>query len=133
MLESLSFFLKNIACSNCTSNEFEECTEKEDYKSWKMYLKEYELYSAITLYNENLNKDISYLIQKNESIILLDENKEIFIKLEYLSNSEEDGTPIMVPTDEYQDLYEKIENMEKKFDKSRNANYIGTYNLKKSK
>ena len=133
MFESLSFLLKNINCSNCTSNEFDENPIKQDYKSWKMYLKEYELYSAITLYNDDLNKDISYLIQKNDSIILLDDKNEIFIKLEYLSNSEEDNTPILVPTDEFQDLYEKIENMEKNFDKNRNAYYIGTYDLKKNK
>ena len=131
MTDLITNFLKNIGCSHCQEFEFQENYNKDNYKSWKLFLKEYEMYSAMILYNNKLNKDISFLINKNDSIFLLDDKNEIFIKLEYISNNEEDNTCILVPTEEYQDLYEKIESMEKKFDKKQNAYYIGTFNLKK--
>lgn len=130
MFNLIDGFLKNIVCSNCTEHEFEETYLKENYKSWKLYLKEYELYSTMILYNEKLEKDISYLINKNDTIILLND-KEIYIKLEYISNNS-DGTAILVPTDEYQEVYEKIESMEKNLDIKINAHYIGTFDIKKS-
>ena len=133
MFEFMNGFLKNITCLNCTENEFESNYIKENYKDWNLYLKEYELYSAMIMFNEKIEKDISYLINKNDSILLYNENNEIFIKLEYISKNETDQLSILVPTDEYQILYESIENMEKKFDKKRNAYYIGTYNIKKCK
>lgn len=131
MSELLTNFLKNLGCSHCQEFEFHENYNKENFKSWKLYLKEYDMYSAMILYNEKLNKDISYIINKNESIFLLDDNNEIFLKLEYISFNEDDNTSILVPTDEYQESYEKIENMEKTFDKTLNAYYIGTFNIKK--
>ena len=130
MFDLIGGLLKNMVCLSCTEHEFEESHLKENYKSWKLYLKEYELYSTMILYNKELDKDISYLINKNDTIILLN-NKDIYIKLEYISNSN-DGSSILVPTEEYQELYEKIENMEKEFDKKLNAYYIGTYDIKKS-
>jgi len=130
MFDFLSILLKNSACSNCTDSNYEDA--KDNYKEWKLYLKEYELYSAMILYHEKLDKDISYLIHKNDSILLMDDNKEIFIKLEYISDND-DHTSILVPTDEYQDLYENIEKMEKVLDKKINAYYIGTYTVKKCK
>ena len=133
MSELLTSLLKNIGCSHCQEFEFQENYNKDSYKSWKLYLKEYEMYSAMILYNSKLDKDISYLIGKNDSILLLNENNEIFIKLEYISNNEEDNTSILVPTDEYQELYEQIENMDKKFDKKKNAYLIGVYDIKKCK
>jgi hypothetical protein len=133
MSELLTSLLKNIGCSHCQEFEFQENYNKDSYKSWKLYLKEYEMYSAMILYNSKLDKDISYLIGKNDSILLLNEKNEIFIKLEYISNNEEDNTSILVPTDEYQELYEQIENMDKKFDKKKNAYLIGVYDIKKCK
>lgn len=133
MFELINNLMKNMACSNCSSSEFDESYIKENYTSWNLYLKKYELFSAMILYNEKLDKDISYVINKNDSIFLLDSNKEIFIKLEYISNNEEDNISILVPTDEYQELYEKIEHMEKSFDKKINAHYIGTFDIKKCK
>ena len=133
MSELLTSLLKNIGCSHCQEFEFQENYNKDSYKSWKLYLKEYEMYSAMILYNSKLDKDISYLIGKNDSILLLNENNEIFIKLEYISNNEEDNTSILVPTDEYQELYEQIETMDKKFDKKKNAYLIGVYDIKKCK
>jgi len=123
--------IKNFNCSTCADHEFEDTHRIENYKNWKLFLKEYELYSAMILYNENLEKDISYLINKNDSILLIDSNEEIFIKLEYISN--DNGTSILVPTDDYQNLYEKIENMDKTFDKTLNAKYIGIFDIKKCK
>jgi hypothetical protein len=123
--------LKNFNCSSCADNEFEDNHHIGNYKNWKLFLKQYELYSAMILYNENLEKDISYLINKNESILLIDSNEEIFIKLEYISN--DNGTSILVPTDDYQKLYEKIENMDKIFDKKLDAKYIGIFDIKKCK
>ena len=131
MTEFITNFLKNIGCSHCQEFEFQENYNKDNYKSWKLFLKEYEMYSSMILVNSKLNKDISFLISKNESIFLLDDKNEIFIKLEYISNNEDDNTCILVPTEEYEELYTKIESMDKKFDKKYNAYYIGTYNLKK--
>lgn len=133
MSELITNILKNLGCSHCQDFDFQDNKGNENYKQWKLYLKEYEMFSSMFLYNENLKKDISYIINKNESIFLLDDKNKIFIKLEYISNNEEDNIPILVPTDEYQTLYESIEQMEKTFDKNMNAYCIGTYNLKKSK
>jgi hypothetical protein len=130
MTEFITNLLKNLGCSHCQEYEFQNYQNKEDLKDWKLYLKEYEMYSSMILYNEKLKKDVSYIINKNESIYLLD-NNDIYLKLEYISDSEEDNSPILVPTDEYQELYENIEKMEKIFDKNINAHYIGTYNLQK--
>jgi len=130
-MEFLTNILKNFNCSSCADNEFEDNYFVENYKNWKLFLKEYELYSAMILYNEKLGKDISYLINKNDSILLIDKNEEIFIKLEYISN--DNGTSILVPTDDYEKSYEKIENMDKIFDKTLNAKYIGMFDIKKCK
>jgi hypothetical protein len=131
MSDLLTNILKNLGCSYCQEYEFQENFTKENYKSWSLYLKEYELYSAMILYNNKLKKDISYLISKNESLFLLNDSNDIICKLEFISINEEDNNPILVVTDEYQEFYESIENMEKKYDEKLNASYIGTYNIKK--
>jgi hypothetical protein len=100
-------------------------------KSWKLYLKEYDMYSAMLLYNDNLKKDISYIIKKNECINLLNEKDEIFLKLEFVSENNDDKNSILVPTDDYLELYENIEQMNKVYDKDMNAYLIGTYNIRK--
>lgn len=133
MTEFITGFLKNLGCSHCQEFEFQDTQNKENLKNWNLYLKEYELYSAMCLYNEKNQKDVSFIINKNDSIYLMDDNNEIFLKLEYISNNENDNSPILVPTDDYQDLYEKIEQMDKKFNKELNAHYIGTFTLKISK
>jgi hypothetical protein len=131
MSDLLTNILKNLGCSYCQEYEFQENFTKENYKSWNLYLKEYELYSAMILYNDNLKKDISYLISKNESIFLLNDTNDIVCKLEFISVNEEDNNPILVVTDEYQEFYESIENIDKKYDDKLNASFIGTYNVKK--
>lgn len=132
MSEFIKNLLKNLGCSHCQEFDFED-KNNENYKNWKLYLKEYEMFSSMILYNENLKKDISYIINKNESIFLLNDKNDIFIKLEFISNNLEDNVPLLVPTDEYQSLYETIEQMDKTFDKNMNAYHIGTYNLKRCK
>jgi hypothetical protein len=49
---------KNLSCSNyCTDNEFEQenINNNNNTKSWNLYLKEYEMYSAMILYNSKLS------------------------------------------------------------------------------
>jgi vacuolar-type H+-ATPase catalytic subunit A/Vma1 len=121
--------LKNIGCSHCQEYEYQE--SNDNFKSWKLFLKEYEMYSAMILYNDKLKKDISYIINKDEVFSLLNDKSEIFIKLEFISRNEDDDTSILVPIDEYQQLYESIEQQDKKYDKKMNAYYIGTYDIKK--
>lgn len=130
MTEFITKFLKNLGCSQCQEYEFQELNDA-NLKEWKLYLKEYEMYSAMILYNDNLKKDISYIIKKNETVFLLDSNDNIYIKLEYISQNESDKMAILVPTDEYQEIYENIGNMDKKFDKDFNAYLIGIFNIKK--
>ena len=131
MTEFITNVLKNLGCSHCQEYEFQENYNNENMKSWKLYLKEYEMYSAMLLYNDNLKKDISYIIKKNECIYLLNDKDEVFIKLEFISISEDDNNSILVPTDDYQELYESIEQMDKIYDKNLDAHLIGVYNIKK--
>ena len=133
MTEFITNFLKHLGCSHCQEFEFQNNKNNDNLKNWKLYLKEYEMYSAMFLYNDTLKKNISYIINKNESIFLEKENNDIYLKLEYISNNDNDNLPILVPTDEYQDIYENIESMEKTFDKDMNSFYIGTYDIRKSK
>ena len=129
MSELLTNILKNIGCSYCQEYEYQENINY--FKSWKLYLKEYEMYSAMILYNDKLKKDISHIIKKNDSIFLLT-NNNIVLKLEYISN-ESDNNAILVPTDEYNEFYEKIEEMNKSFDENLKAHYIGTFDIEKCK
>jgi len=131
MSDLITSVLKNLGCSYCQEYEFQENYNKENYKSWSLYLKEYEMYSAMILYNDKLKKDISFIINKGESVFLLDENNEILVKLEFISKSDDEKTSILVPTDEYQSFYEKIEQLDKTFNKDLNAQFIGNYNIKK--
>lgn len=131
MFDSLSSFLKHLGCSHCQEFEFQQNYNKENFKDWDLYLKEYEMYSAMILYNKKLDKDISHIIDLDSSIFLLDKENNTYMKLEYISKKENES--ILVPTDEYQELYETIENMDKKFDSKINGYYIGTYNIKKCK
>jgi hypothetical protein len=132
MTQFITNILKNLGCSHCQEYEFQDNNYKENMKSWKLYLKEYELYSGLLLYNDNLKKDISYIIKKNECIFLLDNNENIFIKLEYIAKNDDDNNSILVSTDDYQDVYESIQQMEKTYDKNLNAYLIGIYNIKKT-
>lgn len=141
MSELITSILKNIGCSYCQEYQFEESYNKNNFKGWKLYLKEYDMYSAMILYNDKLEKDISHYFKKGENIFLLNDKEEIVLKLEYLSDSESEKTElsninknaILVPTEEYQEFYENIEAMEKSFDAKLKAYYIATYNVKRRK
>ena len=85
------------------------------------------MFSAMILYNEILDKNISYYSKIGDCISLLNENKDIVVKLEYLIQSD---NAILVPTDEYQSFYESIEQMNKEYDPIMKAHYIGTYIIK---
>ena len=130
MSELLTTFLKNIGCSQCQEFEYHESTSKK-FKNWKLFLKKYEMYTAMILYNEKLKKDISYIINKSELISLLDDKNDVYMKLEYVSYNEDSKISILVPTDEYQELYEKMEEQDKEFNTELEAYYIGTYSIKK--
>jgi hypothetical protein len=130
MTDFITNILKNLGCSHCQEYEFQE-TNKESLKSWSLYIKEYKMYSAMILYNNILKKDISYIINKNEFIYLLDEDGKIYIKLEFIAKNDEDDKSILVPCDEYQELYEQIGNMDKKYDKIMDAYLVGIFNIKK--
>jgi len=141
MSELITSILKNIGCSYCQEYQFEESYNKNNFKGWKLYLKEYDMYSAMILYNEKLEKDISHYFKKGENIFLLNDKEEIVLKLEYLSDNESEKTEILninknailVPTEEYQEFYENIEAMEKSFDAKLKAYYIATYDVKRRK
>jgi hypothetical protein len=132
MTEYISGFLKNLGCSHCQEFEFQDVQNKDNLKNWKLYLKEFEMYSAMYLYNNKIKKDISYIINKNDSIYLINEKNEIFLKLEYILNDTKNNSSILVPTDDYLEHYEKIEQMEKIYDKEMEGYYIGTFSLKKT-
>ena len=133
MSDLITSVLKNLGCSYCQEYEFQENYNKENYKSWSLYLKEYEMYSAMILHNELLNKNVAEFINKGDYVALLNEKNEIIMKLEYLlDNEDENGlkTAILVPTDEYNNIYEKMSESDKKYDNNLKASFIGTYNLK---
>jgi hypothetical protein len=131
MTEFFTSLLKNLSCSQCQDFDI---NDSDNMKDWNLYLKQYEMYTAMILYNHKLKKDISKIISKNESIILLDENNNVYIKLEFISNNEEDqNRAILVPTDEYQELYQNIEKMDKKLDETMKAYLIGKFNIQKVK
>jgi len=135
MSQLVTNILKNLGCSYCQEYEFQD-NSKEKYKDWSLYLKEYEMYSAMILYNETLDKNISEYFKKGEYIALLDDKEEIIMKVEYLlDNEDENGVKnaILVPTDDYNSLYEKMEQSDKKFDTKLKASFIGKFNIKKCK
>ena len=70
MTDLITSFLKNLGCSYCQEYNFED--NKTKFSLWKMYLKEYEMYSSIHLYNNESKKDISEKIKKNDVISLFD-------------------------------------------------------------
>jgi len=132
MTELLTLFLKSLGCSQCQEFEYHENTSKK-FKNWKLFLKKYEMYTAMILYNEELKKDISYIINKNDSILLLDDKNDVYMKLEYVSYNEDSNISILVPCDTYHELYQQIEEQDKEFNKELEAYYVGTFNIMKPK
>jgi hypothetical protein len=126
----LTNILKNMGCSYCQEFEFEN--NKDHMKSWKLYIKKFEMFTAFIMVNNNINKDISTYIKKDETFLLMDDKNEIFIKLEYVAYNEENNISVLVPSDEYHELYQKLEEVDKEFNKELGAYYIGMFNIKKN-
>ncbi len=148
---AIEFILNNMQCSYCheyqniTQNDINKEKQEEEniikeikMKSWNLYLKEFDNYSALILYHPIYKKDIIEVIknnninQKNNSydLILYDENKNRFITLEFVSKNEDEGTSIWVPCDSDYQLYERIIEDKNKYDDKMNAYIIGTFNIK---
>jgi hypothetical protein len=129
MKELLTQILSNLNCSSSYCQEYEYNINSENFSSWKLYVKEYEMYSALLLYNEVLNKDISeILLDKNSVELML--NDKVFMKLDIITKKNNDSKySILVPNDDYIESYKNIECMDKKYDKIFDANYIGTYTI----
>ncbi len=117
--------LKYVLCSKCVEHEYQN---DEGYKSWTLYLKDFDNYSALTLKKDG--KDISELIKGDSIISLLDEKSEIVIELEKIQFNEEMKQTILVPTDKYEDIYKSIEEKKKEYVSSEEAYLIGVFNLK---
>ena len=129
MLQAVNTFLKNAGCSYCQENDYSD--KKENYQNWKLCIKENDMFSALILYNDSLKKDISYLSHKESSIDVIDKNdNKIILKLDYISNFENNNFAILVPDDKYEEVYEELSKKDKKFIKDLNSYYIDTYNIK---
>jgi hypothetical protein len=87
------------------------------------------MYSALLLYNEVLNKDISEILIDKNSVELMD-NDKVFIKLDIITKKNNDTKySILVPNENYIESYKNIESMDKKYDKNIDAYYVGIYNI----
>ncbi len=126
MLSVIQSFLKNSGCSYCQENDYSD--SKELYNNWSLYIKEYEMYSALILYHKKLKKDISYYLNKEGSIKILKKNK-IIMELDFISKDDENNLAILVPDEKYQEYYENIEKKNKNIDNELNAYYIDDFDI----
>lgn len=122
-------FLDNLNCSGSYCQEYEYNVNSENFTCWKLYIKEYEMYSALLLYNDKLNKDISEIFNNKNSVELM-ENDKIFIKLDIVTKPNNDNKySILVPCEEHVEAYKKIESMNKKYETGIDAFFVGIYNI----
>ena len=129
MKDLLTKILNNLNCSGSYCQEYEYNVNSENFVSWKLYIKEYEMYSALLLYNDVLKKDISDVFI-DKTFIELMQNDKVFIKLDIITKPNNDNKySILVPNEEYIEIYKNIESMNKKYEKDIDAYYIGTYNI----
>lgn len=129
MLQAVNNFLKNSGCSYCQENDYSD--KKENYQNWKLCIKENEMFSALILYNDILKKDISYLCQKDSNIDIIDKkDNKVILKLDYISNFEDNNFAILVPDEKYETIYEELIKKEKKYIKELDSYYIDAYNIK---
>jgi len=119
-----NFILKNTNCSYC--QEYEKI---ENNEGWNLYMKEYDMYSALLLYHPVMKKDIRVISKPTDIIILLDKDSNVIVKLEIIIQNNETLFSTLVPTEEYQSFYDTINSIEKPFDKTLNALYIGEYTV----
>lgn len=116
MIESITKILKNTGCSYCQENDYLD--KKEFINHWNLYLKEDEMYSSLLLYNNKLKKDISYYIQKNDTICIIDKKDNILLQLDYISNYTKTDYAILVPSEDFIDYYENLEKKKTKIDEN---------------
>ena len=129
MRELLTKILNNLNCNSSYCQEYEYNVNSENFTSWKLYVKTYEMYSALLLYNEVLSKDISEILIDKNSVELMD-NDKVFIKLDIITKKNNDTKySILVPNENYIESYKNIESMDKKYDKNIDAYYVGIYNI----
>lgn len=126
--------LNNIGCSGSYCQEYESNGENkisvDRYKGWNLYIKQYELYSAMILIHHSLQKDICEVINQKDKIELWSDEK-LFISLEIVHTKNKDYIySILVPSEESTEKYNDIEKMVKKYDKEIDAYYIGTYDIR---
>ena len=77
MMDLITNILKNTGCSYCQENDHSD--KKEYANNWNLYLRESDMYSSLLLFNHKLDKDISYYTRKNDSISLIDKDKNIIL------------------------------------------------------
>ncbi len=121
---------KNLnSTQNMNMNEHSTLLKNIYFKSWKLYLKEFENYSAMILYHPVFNKDIIELIPNTEKLKLFDVDHNLILVLEFISKNDDNSTSIWVPSEEYQDFYFRINEQEKEYDKHIDAYFIGKYDI----
>jgi hypothetical protein len=98
---------------------------KDDYKNYYSEFNSFYKKDVIELFKK-------YNFKKINELVLLDiNNNSRFITLEFVSKNDDENTSIWVPSDKDYQLYERIIESNKKYDKNMEAYYIGTYNLGK--
>jgi hypothetical protein len=122
--EIFSYVLKNTNCSYC-----QEYEKVENNEGWNLYIKEYEMYTALLLYHPQSKEDICSICKPNDIISLLDKKGEVVVKLEMIVQNKDNLFSTLVPTDEYSSFYGELDAMDKKKDKTVNAYWIGEYTV----
>lgn len=134
MNEFLTKVLNNLNCSGSYCQEYSasEGASNENMIGWKLYIKEYEMYSALVLFHDGLNKDIAEVFPDKNTVELF-KNGTSFIKLDIITKKEvskkEMKYSVLVPTEESMEAYKSIEGMDKKIDKNIGGKFIGEYDL----
>ena len=149
-------FLENLSCSSC--HDFTETTNVDSFCSplgdlsiphqtmetqtsnlnrdfkrigWCLYIKEFDEYKALILYNKYMKMDIMDVYGKDEIIYLEDGNGNLIISIELVKKDEKTGISIWVPSENYDKLYERMMEMRKNFDEEVNGYLVGEYIIKR--
>ena len=130
----VNYILNHINCSGTYCQEYESSNqdlEMEKYRNWSLYVKQYELFSAMILYHEKMNKDVSEIITDKDSIELVCNGKR-FIQLDMIRRKNSTYIySILVPSDDSMENYQEIEKMEKTYNKDKDAYFVGTFDIYK--
>ncbi len=149
-------FLENLSCLSC--HDFTETTNVDSFCSplgdlsiphqtmethtsnlnrdfkrigWCLYIKEFDEYKALILYNKYMKMDIMDVYGKDEIIYLEDGNGNLIISIELVKKDEKTGISIWVPSENYDKLYERMMEMRKNFDEEVNGYLVGEYVIKR--